>query len=363
MKKILSLVLLTLSFSGLRQTASAQVSITGNLPQNYTQNFDSFGTNDVVWTDNSVLPGWFIIKGDGIVTNLIAENGGLITSEVYNLGSDGNTDRTLGDSASIGEDTFYGARFVNNTGGTITNINVSYAGEQWRSGPGASASQTIEFLYRIGGTDFLATNTGWTAVSALNFASPQFNVNQIFDGNNPTNRVLVSGNINDTIAPGQEFWIRWADLDNAGEIDHVLGVDDVAITFNGINSLKGVTIDLKKPKTGKKLVVKTSKGLKKVKGFVISTSNTVSKVSYAAFGGTNSPTNLTFIAAATKVPKPNSKLAKKNGVDLIFNSTKDTKPGVGITTGPVTLLIKVEGGANNAEVATFTNVFTDVKIK
>lgn len=347
---------------GLTHLGQSQITITGSLPQNYTQNFDSFGTNDVVWTDNSVLPGWLIIKGTGAVTNLVANNGNIISTEVYNYGSNNSSDRALGSIAGFNEDTFYGARFVNNSSGTITNVNVAYAGEQWRASVN-SPQQNIDFLFRVGGNDFLATNSGWTSVASLGFNSPRFGENTFTDGNNPTNRVLVSGDIAVNIAPGGEFWIRWADLDNPAQTDHGLGVDDVSLTFNGINpppALEGVTIELKKPKVGKKLKV-SKKGIK-VKGFIFSTSNTVSKASYAAFGGTNSPTNLTFVEAGKFKLLTKGKLFKKKGVDAIFQSTKSTKI-TGVTASPVTLLVKVEGGSNNASSVIFTNVFTDVKIK
>ncbi|MFT0650833.1 hypothetical protein ACMEOK_17280, partial [Lactiplantibacillus plantarum] len=57
------------------------------------------------------------------------------------------------------------------------------------------------------------------------------------------------------------------------------------------------------------------------------------------------------------------KLAKKKGVDFIFQSNKDTRPGIGITEAPVTLLVRVFGGSNGTSQVTFTNIFTDVKIK
>ena len=262
---------------------------------------------------------------------------------------------------------FYGARFINNTLGTITNVNISYTGEQWRDS--VANAQTINFFHRVGGPDFPGdvANVGWIADTALDFTSPQIMGGGIvLDGNVPANQVDVAGNISVNVPPGEVFWIRWVDLNDTGS-EHFLGIDDLNITFNGINpapALDGVTIIKLKPKTTKKLVVKTGTGiLKKIKGFVVSESNTVSKVSYAAFGGTNTPTNLTFIAAETKVPKAKSKAVKKDGADLQFRSTKTTRPGADITSGPVTLLIKVVGGSNDASETIITNIYSNVNVK
>ena len=370
MKKITKLLCAAtlLSFAHLSQ---AQISITGSLPQNYSQDFDTLGTNDVAWVNESTIPGWlFVTSTNGVdagpVSTLTESDGTGAFATAFNFGTISDPERSLGSRAftfAVTTEAFYGARFINNSDGTITNVNISYTGEQWRDNN--TNSQTIAFFHRVGGSDFLGdpSNTGWTAIPSLDFISPQNAAVGILDGNDPTNRVAISSAISVNIAPGEEFWIRWADTVDTVLNDHFLGIDDFNITFNGINPpplLSGVTIDLKKPKPGKKLKFKGSKGFK-VKGNITSTSNTVSQASYAAFGGTNAPTNLTFITADFK-PLTKGKLFKK-GVDATFQSTKTTKAGVSITTAPVTLLVRVVGGSNNASQVTFTNVFTDAKIK
>ncbi|MBX7158370.1 MAG: hypothetical protein K1X66_08310 [Verrucomicrobiae bacterium] len=372
MKKITQFLCVA-SLVGFAHLGQSQISITGSLPQNYTQDFDSLGTNNVTWTDNSTILGWlYVISANstnaGTVPSLLASDGNAIFSLGFNFGSSADLDRALGSRALAVANTnelFYGARFINNTAGTITNVSISYVGEQWRD---ADANpQTISFFYRVGGSDFLGdpSNIGWTATPALDFTSPQNAAAGVLDGNLPANQTPVNGSVNVNVAPGQEFWIRWADLFNTVNADHFLGIDDVNITFNGINPapvLGGVSIELKKPKVGKKLKFKSSKGFK-LKAFVFSESNAVTKASYAAFGGTNSPTNLTFINAGKFKILTKGKLFKKKGVKAIIQSTKTTKPGVGVTESPVTLLVRVFGGSNDASEVTFTNTFSDVKIK
>ncbi|MEZ5404743.1 MAG: hypothetical protein R3F23_00820 [Verrucomicrobiia bacterium] len=380
MKKITQFLCVA-SLVGFAYLGQSQISITGSLPQNYNQDFDSLGTNNVTWTDNSTIPGWFYVRTTntvdaGPVAQLAAADGtvDLFTAAApLNLGTIADTDRALGARPGLGifgfpplSEFFYGVQFVNNSLSTITNVSIAYNGEQWRDNNNMTPG-TLDFFYRVGGTDFIGdtNNVGWTAFPALNFSSPNnAAMNMPIDGNAPGNRTALNGNISVNLAPGEAFWIRWSDLADTGNGDH-LGVDDVNITFDGINPppvLGGVKIELKKPKVGKTLKFKGSKGFK-LKAFVFSESNTVTKASYAAFGGTNSPTNLAFIDAGKFKVLTKGKLFKKKGVKAIVQSTKTTKPGVGVTEGPVTLLVRIFGGSNDASQVTFTNTFSDVKIK
>lgn len=384
MKKFLGSIVLTIAIIAGFNSAKAQIAI-NNLGQVYTQNFDSLGTNTVIWTNEVTLPGWLYVQSTnsvdaGPITGLPASDGSVIfvfDGVSFHTGVSADADRSLGSAAGLilglppTNEFFYGARFVNSTGNTITNVNVSYVGEQWRDQ--AATSQTIQFFHRVGGTNFLGdpSNVGWTATPSLDFTSLQ-NVNSgTLNGNNPANRTNLVNDIPVTVAPGQEFWIRWADLDNVGVSDQFLSIDDVTLTFTGINAntntpssnnVLAVTAEFKKPKS--KLRFKGTKGFG-LKIYLRST-NTLTKASYAAFGGsgTNTPTNLVFVEAG-KFTAAKGKLAKKKGVNIVVKS-KNNKAGAGLTAGssPVTLVLKIDGTQEtNAVSALITNVFTDVKVK
>jgi hypothetical protein len=387
MKKIFAVTILSLTVTWFH--ANAQIVI-NNLGQVYTQNFDSLGTNDVNWTNEVTIPGWLFVQATnsvdaGTATFIQETDGTLVVSPegfAFNAGTDGDPDRSLGSAAGPifvppTNDFFYGARFVNSTGNTITNVNVSYFGEQWRDQ--AAAPQTVQFFHRVGGNDFLGdpNNVGWTATPSLDFTSLQnMNANTTLDGNAPANRTNIVGDISVSIAPNQEFWIRWSDTDDAGVFDQFLSIDDLSITFTGIvntnnppppdtNNVLSVSVELKKPKTGKKLKFKSSKGFK-VKAWLRST-NTLTQASFVAFGGsgTNAPTNVTFVNFDVFKVLTKGKLFKKKGVNVLCK-TKKNKAGVGIPAGasPVTLIIKVDGTqGTNAASALVTNVFTDVVVK
>lgn len=391
MKKIVGSFILTVALMATFNSAQAQIAI-NNLGQVYSENFDSLGTNNVNWTNETTIAGWSFVSstngGDaGPVTVLFTNSGENTVTIGYNLGSSQAADRTLG--ALSGQfiiiaptnEFYYGAHFINNSIDTITNVNVSYVGEQWRNSD--VNAQALNFFQRVGGTNFLGdpNNIGWTAVPSLDFLSLQnTGANLPLDGNNPANRTNLVSDINVTIAPGQEFWIRWSDTDFGGvpSPDQTLGIDDVSLTFTGIafdtnspispsNNVLSTSLELKKPKASKKLVFSGANGFK-VKGFLRST-NTLTKASFAAFGGsgTNAPTNLTFTDFGKFQILSKGKLFKKKGVSVVIQTKGKAKAGIGIAaaSSPVTLVIKVDGtqGTNGAASAFFTNVFSNVKVK
>ncbi len=105
------------------------------------ENFDTLaqtGTG-IVWTDNSTIPGWYSTR-----TTYNSGTGSSNAGALYSFGVAGTnpvTDRALGSVASSGTGTvFQAARLTNNTGATITSLDISYVGEQWRNGGNANAN-------------------------------------------------------------------------------------------------------------------------------------------------------------------------------------------------------------------------------
>ena len=125
-------------------------------------------------------------------------------------------------------------RFTNNTAAMLTNLTVSYTGEQWRSGSTATP-QTLAFAYQISNTPITNTYsaTGWTNFSALNFITPNlFGFASALDGNASTNRTVFSNIVlaGVTVAPGQEIFLRWLDVDDTG-FDNAVAIDDLIVSF------------------------------------------------------------------------------------------------------------------------------------
>ncbi len=146
---------------------------------------------------------------------------------MYSYGAAASTDRALGQLRSGTLIPIFGAAFTNNTGSTITNLAISYTGEEWRLGTAARADR-LDFQYSTNATD-LVTGT-YVDVDALDFSTPNQTTAGAKDGNVTGNRTLISWTITGlSIAPGATFWIRFNDIDATGA-DDGLAIDDFSIT-------------------------------------------------------------------------------------------------------------------------------------
>jgi hypothetical protein len=61
--------------------------------------------------------------------------------------------------------------FTNNTGATISSLDVAYAGEQWRLGQSGRGADRLDFEYNLSATS-LTQASGWVDVNSLDFSSP-----------------------------------------------------------------------------------------------------------------------------------------------------------------------------------------------
>ena len=209
----------------------------------YSQDFNTLiSTGSGTWTDNSNLLNWYA-KRSGTGNTIAADTGTANGGDLYSYGSTSSNDRALGSLGSGGATAgnfAWGTLLQNNSLFTITDIKVSFVGEQWRSS--AAVAQTISFYYKISSTSITDlqpnTNSGWTAVSNLNFTSPIIGGTAgALNGNNAANR-LVKANISIpslNLPAGSYILIKWDDPDHTG-IDHGLSIDDVAINWT-VNSV------------------------------------------------------------------------------------------------------------------------------
>lgn len=191
----------------------------------YTQDFDGLANSGTgnTWTDNTTIAGWYANR---VAYN--ASTGSSNTGAMYSFGATSDTERSLGSVGSGGTGTvYYGVRLVNNTGATISQLTISYFGEQWRNG-GNAATQDLTFSYQIGATS-LTTGT-WTDVVDLSFTSPIATATaSALDGNDAANRTQLMLALVLNLDAGQEVWFRWQDLNDTGN-DHGLSIDDFNIS-------------------------------------------------------------------------------------------------------------------------------------
>ncbi len=190
----------------------------------YIQDFDSLANTG---STGDVLPlGWlFFETGSNANTTYGINNGSLSTGNTYSYGATDSSERAFGTLASGSLESTIGARFVNTTGSTITGLNINYVGEQWRSS--TSVQNVLTFSYQIGATGL---NVGtWTPFSGLDYIGAlPVTSNGPLDGN--ANTTSISGEIAGlNVAPGQEVWIRWVDVNDSGS-DAGLAIDNFSVT-------------------------------------------------------------------------------------------------------------------------------------
>jgi len=222
MKKTLTIIgLAVATLAG----AQAQVLYTGN----YSQNFNSIGNGTVSWTDNSTLLGWSV-TAEASQTSFNSSNGSTATGAVYNFGTTGGADRSLGYVGSgSNEWTNFYLQLQNNTGSTLTSLSVSYDGRLWRSGgaqPGNSTN-TFAFYHATGTPTLFDSNatTGWTASSGLNYAPTVAVAAGFLSGASTT----ISGNLTGlSVANGSSIYLRWLGQDGTG-FDAGIAIDNVTV--------------------------------------------------------------------------------------------------------------------------------------
>jgi len=220
---------------GVAQAAPVSITASGT----YTQDFNSLpSASNGTWADDSTLAGWFSSRTGTASSVLVVGTGSSNSGGLYSFGSSASPDRALG---SVGSGTpkniFLGVQFQNNSSAAATITTFSYTGEQWRDG-GAStpASQTVSFWYKIFSsaiTTLDTADTGWTAVTALDFISPTFSntvTGTALDGNSSSNKRSLSSSVGINLPAGQFIVFRWKDIDHSGS-DHGLGIDDVSVAY------------------------------------------------------------------------------------------------------------------------------------
>ncbi len=191
-----------------------------SLPTTVNENFNTLPTSgSATWINNSTLPGWYHAR-TGSGTTIVADDGNNTAGALYSYGTGTNSDRALGSlgSNTVG-DMYWGLLLTNNSGTTITSMDVSFTGEQWRNG--AAGAQTLSFSYLIGAglTGSLAEfQSAGTNVTDLDFSSPiTGGTGGPLNGNVLPNRTAKSFTIlNLNVVNGQSILLRWSDPNHAG---------------------------------------------------------------------------------------------------------------------------------------------------
>lgn len=238
-----SLFLLPLTASFNRTVHAAGDISLNTIGVTVTQNFDSLATTGTAnpWADGTTLTGWYaqFSATPANPTTYRASTGTDTTGAIYSFGVAGTnavTERAFGSiSSGTPVDIYYAVKLTNNTGSTLTGLQISFNGEQWRDGGNASlALQKLDFQYQVANagtiTDANTPSTGWTDYDPLDFTGPKATATAAaLDGNAPANRSAKSALLTVTVGNGQEVWLRWKDINDANN-DHGLAIDDFSVT-------------------------------------------------------------------------------------------------------------------------------------
>jgi len=206
----------------------------------YSQDFNTLANTGTanVWTDNTTLLGWYAQSTNTtiVTTDYRADTGAGNTGDLISYGPAASTDRALGSLGSGTTATMgYGLRLVNDTAAPVTDILISYVGEQWRNG-GNATPQSLAFSYLVSVSPITSpnvpSNLGWISFAPLTFTSPIATAAPAtLDGNLVANRVALSSILTGvTLEVGQELFVRWLDINDTGN-DHGLALDDLTVTF------------------------------------------------------------------------------------------------------------------------------------
>jgi predicted extracellular nuclease len=214
-----------------RAAGSASLTTIGGA---YTQTFDSLAVLGSSNPATDMPTGWDFSEADTNANTLYAGGTGSGNAgDTYSFGGLGSSDRAFGGLLSGSLIPTVGASFTNNTGATVTQLDIAYTGEMWRAGVlNRNAADRLDFQLSTSATS-LTTGT-WTDYDALDFSSPNLlTAAGAHDGNDATFRTALSLSITGlSIANGASFWIRWTDMDITSP-DDGLAVDDFSLTPQG----------------------------------------------------------------------------------------------------------------------------------
>jgi hypothetical protein len=230
--RLKTILLLSAIMSGLWSSnyavAQSFTFVSGQLT--YSETFDGMGSTGTIFPQ-----GWGAIRHAGTDTIgaalvLKVTDGTASTGAIYNVGVTSSTDRALGTLASGATVPRFGTSFLNNTGTSITSLQLALVMEQWRSASNSSLNEVCAFEYSVDATS-LSTGT-WVAFSALDLNEKQTSSASAgaLDGNLPENQTSLNAEItNLNLNPGSTVWIRWSDVNDGGS-DGIYAIDNLQVT-------------------------------------------------------------------------------------------------------------------------------------
>lgn len=205
------------------------VSLVGGAPP--VQDFNTLAASG---TSAALPDGWYLAEsGTNADATYAADNGALNSGNSYSYGATGSSERALGTLQSGSVAPMIGAQLRNDSSNTLSEIVVSYTGEEWRLGV-AGRSDLLVFEFSTNAISLADAAATWNAVPALDLATPNTAATAgALDGNAAANRTSISATISGlALAPNATVWVRWRDTNISGS-DDGLAIDDVSFAIDG----------------------------------------------------------------------------------------------------------------------------------
>jgi len=198
-----------------------------------TQNFNAGSLDNGSGNMLNTFPsGWGLEEaGSGSSANGFyrAGTGSSGAGDARSFGAANSQERAFGSVGSGSVRPTLGFGFTNNTSNTITQMNISYVGEQWRTGDSLPLVDTLVFEYSLNATSIDDSAATWVSVNALHFYSPTPVHQGSLDGNLAANQTSLSSTITAQVANASTVYFRWRDGDISGTEDG-LAIDDFSMT-------------------------------------------------------------------------------------------------------------------------------------
>ena len=316
----------------------------------YTQSFDNLLPTPVP-ADRLTLPsamvlpaGWSVLEyggtfgtvGGNAEQSIQVDSGTSTTGDTFLYGNPGSNERALGTFSSGSLQAYLGLAIVNNSGAALSNFTLSFTGEQWKDGVHASAVNKLTFDYSTTAASLGAT-IGFTSVTALDFTAPVAaavtGADVVLDGNLAANRTAVSATVTGVSwAPGATLFLRWKDLNDAGN-DDMLAIDNVTLSTNSSPTIANQAFSL----------AENSATGAAVGTVVASDADVGQTLSYAITGGNAS--------GAFAINASTGAITVADGSQLNFEATPSF---------PLTVTVTDSGTPNAASSATVTVTLTNV---
>lgn len=208
----------------------------------YQQTFDNLYTtvpaNNTTQAASLLPSGWqFVEAGTNANTTFRNDNGSSGTGDTYLDGASSSNERALGSYASGSLTSQFGMSLTNNTGTSLTEFTITYTGEQWKDG-GSSAAVFNKLTFAYAFNPISLTSGTYVNVTNLDFTALVNNTTAdvTTDGNAANRRTTITYTVTGiSWTPGSTLFIRWTDINDAGNDDN-LAIDDFSFSATSATS-------------------------------------------------------------------------------------------------------------------------------